>query len=654
MIEAMKKLSLWMLATENGISTTDVDAWYADAREHDADQLLKWMVEAPDDVERFYTLKPDATDDSVANLLVYDLTPLHRTRLPFCQPTGSQSAALGPIIKRTNANKKTGPSKKIQDTTVQAFEAIGATDSVWSAYFRDAHECFTRRTLVNASSGESYSTNHGAFNKAIEIINEKRTVLLSFETADGKLPGDVVPFQAYLMDVLAKTKYTTGKAPAVDGQSCSQCGTVGTVLPNAIKGAGINFTNIDREGAFPSMDVDECWKHYSLCGPCADLLYVFAFHFSDGFIASVAGEKALIIPSLTNDPTESRKFISEFRDWIATINKGQVKSREVGLLNLLSESNAITQLILLWADFGQRIDNVRGLVSDVLPSRLRELEVLNRTLTKSVSPAFPEQPVDGARFDLSLNFLDTLLKRPGGKKAKRENESKRLFDLKRSIVAAIYRGESLNPTRFYDEVMKTARWYLMQLIEDRNWGYLHREGVNKKGEPYLTFGGWIRHLAMLLNYLRNTGVLPMTTEIYEPQSNRLKPYFTKETAIDSNAKAYAFILGVLYGKVMQVQGARGVNVGSNALTWLKRLTLRGTDLPELYIKVREKLLAYDSERNSEVRAIITELGDLGTKTKSLADLNETEACYFLLLGQSLASKVLPKKQPDAASQVTSV
>lgn len=139
----------------------------------------------------------------------------------------------------------------------------------------------------------------------------------------------------------------------------------------------------------------------------------------------------------------------------------------------------------------------------------------------------------------------------------------------------------------------------------------------------------------------------MSREIYRPTCDRLKPYFSDETAIDDKAKAYAFMLGILYGKVMQVQAARGVNVGANALTWLKRLTLRGSDLPELYIKVREKLLAYEMERSSELREVVYELGELGTKTSSLANLSDTDTCYFLLLGQSLAIKILPTKEKQS-------
>jgi CRISPR-associated protein Csh1 len=88
-----------------------------------------------------------------------------------------------------------------------------------------------------------------------------------------------------------------------------------------------------------------------------------------------------------------------------------------------------------------------------------------------------------------------------------------------------------------------------------------------------------------------------------------------------------------------------VNVGANALTWLRRLSLSGRDLPELYVKVREKLLTYGTESSEAVREILTELGELGTSLKNF-DLDETTTCYFLLLGQSLAVKILPSKDRD--------
>lgn len=138
----------------------------------------------------------------------------------------------------------------------------------------------------------------------------------------------------------------------------------------------------------------------------------------------------------------------------------------------------------------------------------------------------------------------------------------------------------------------------------------------------------------------------MEENFYEPQMEQLKPFFGQESGINSPQKAYAFLLGVIYGKVLQVQGAKGINVGANALTWLKRLTLKGSDIPALYIKIRQKLLAYETEKSPEVRDLIAEIGRLGVKLGDKIELDETPTNYYLLLGQSLTTTILPKKEDD--------
>ncbi|MFH1077237.1 MAG: TM1802 family CRISPR-associated protein, partial [Pseudomonadota bacterium] len=170
------------------------------------------------------------------------------------------------------------------------------------------------------------------------------------------------------------------------------------------------------------------------------------------------------------------------------------------------------------------------------------------------------------------------------------------------------------------------------------------EGKKKTGEPYRTAAGWIRHIVWWLYYFKRLEVMKMEDKFYEPQMERLKPYFGLESGIDSPQKAYAFLLGALYGKVLQVQGAKGVNVGANALTWLKRLTLKGRDLPELYVKIREKLLAYETEKSEDVRELIAEIGNLGWRLGDNIELGEISTNYYLLLGQSLTTTILPKKE----------
>jgi CRISPR-associated protein Csh1 len=183
--------------------------------------------------------------------------------------------------------------------------------------------------------------------------------------------------------------------------------------------------------------------------------------------------------------------------------------------------------------------------------------------------------------------------------------------------------------------------------QGKAWNALYEGFSSKKNVGYLTLAGWVRQLARFLSYLRHVGVImPELQDIYQPQSDQLKPYFTPESAIDSREKAFAFILGVLYGKLLQVQAGRGVNVSANALTWLRRLSLSGRDLAELYVKIREKLLTYGTEGSPAVREVLTELGELGTRLGDRINLDEISTCYFLLLGQSLAVKILPSKDRD--------
>jgi CRISPR-associated protein Csh1 len=249
--------------------------------------------------------------------------------------------------------------------------------------------------------------------------------------------------------------------------------------------------------------------------------------------------------------------------------------------------------------------------------------------------------------DVALTLLRPLLHRPGGKKAKSHNESRRLFDLRRDIAEAVYHERPIPIGRFWDEIAKTARlhWDAACATDRPVYQLLYEGWSAKKKEPFLTLAGWVRQLARFLHYCRLIGVLPMPDpdRHYQPGAEVLKPYFGPESAIDSRAKAFAFILGALYGKLLQVQAARDVNVGANALTWLKRLTLAGTDLPELYVKVREKLMVYGTEGNATVRELVAELGELGTRLGTDIELDETQTCYFLLLGQSLAVKILPSK-----------
>ncbi len=209
----------------------------------------------------------------------------------------------------------------------------------------------------------------------------------------------------------------------------------------------------------------------------------------------------------------------------------------------------------------------------------------------------------------------------------------------------------------WKEVREVFEAYLLDAIERRDSYGLFNEGKSKKGETYLTMAGWVRHLCRFLYLLRKLEVYPQMDDWrYAPRTERFRRSFDAlfqdangRTGIDRPEKAYAFLLGALFGKLIQVQGARGVNVGANALPWLRRFTLTGKDLPELYVKIREKLMTYGTESSAAVRDVEEELGHLGTLLGTDIRLNQTETGYFLLLGQSLSRNLMPSDGRGRAS-----
>src|SRR5262249_11601367 len=129
-LEAMRELALSRLWNDlDKGSSPDPEAWYRWLRQNDMAQLFPYLVEDVDDEgkgkdkPRYYPLGPDATDPTVAVLEAHELKPTDGGKLPFNKPTGSQAAALGPLIKRTPASKgkPPGPSIKTQQTTLKAF-----------------------------------------------------------------------------------------------------------------------------------------------------------------------------------------------------------------------------------------------------------------------------------------------------------------------------------------------------------------------------------------------------------------------------------------------------------------------------------------------------------------------------------------------------
>jgi CRISPR-associated protein Csh1 len=657
MLEAIRELALDFLHDKlGGRADESPEIFYKRIRATEPERLFPFLVENSEeegdgkDRPRYYTLGPAEDDPNVAVLEACELKAGDSAKLPFNQSSGPNSPALGPVVKRTA--KKGGdlnsPKKVIQDRTLAYFKEVSEAAFPWSLYFAEVWACWARPVL-RSQSGTTSGPDRTAYSLALDQIREKKTVLVAFKDSTGRLPGEVPEYVDYLSQQLAEAKYlpdTTRK----QGMECPLCGNAPVdVFPNALRGAGINLANVNRAGAFPGIDASCAWKSFALCIDCADLLYVYCKHVAGAYLTRVAGETALAIPSLNVADPSRKRLITRLRDWV-TESGSKVTSRERQLVKVLGDQHSVNNITLLWAEFGNRIDDIRGIVTDVLPSRLNELSLRNEEFERLRLPIFPEIALEEFEYDLSLSMLRVLFHRPGGKKAKSRNESRRLFDLRRDIADAIYHTRPLPWERFWAEVHETARWHWEAACESNNcpYGLLYEGWSKKKNEGFLTAAGWVRQLTRFLHYCRLIGGYSMseTAPPYRPGCELLQPYIGPESGsgIDTDPKRFAFILGLLFGKLLQVQAARDVNVGANALTWLRRLTLAGKDLPELYVKVREKMLVYGTEANPSVRALVAELGELGVRLGSGINLDETQTCYFLLLGQSLAVKLMPSKE----------
>jgi CRISPR-associated protein Csh1 len=658
MLRAIRTLTLDYIFEKLGDKNNpriNLDKWYRDLRVTCPDKLLPFLVESIDNIEKIYILQADI-DKYTVKLSVEDMTKEKALRLPFKQ---YRARAIGPVMKRSNNKDEVSPSLTTQNATLEYFKKVGKSSAPWAGYFREISEIIDRpklkltdNSIIETGKNKKWLNTYSA---ALDLIpTTKGTVMVTIADKDGRWPGDRLEYRNYLINDLPKIKYCTSKVSFIEGKTCPLCGTSGVnIFPNALRGAGINLTNFDRVGVFNNINEMEAWKRYGLCSACADLLYIYKFHVlkkdlkkRNPFITHIAGDTAIVIPFTTLDYSVRRSIWRKVSDFVKNASS-DVEEDEASLLDILKDEKGILNLTFLWATVGQEISDVTGMITNVPRSRLTEISKFNYESREWRNLLFPETflRIKESNFipDLSLRALRTLFYRPGGKKSKNANESMKLQQLKKSIATSIYHKTKIPLSRFWDEIMITARGYWLEAIEKGSVYNLLYEGKKKTGESYITAAGWIRHLSWWIYYFKRLEVMKMEDNFYEPKIDQLKPFFGPESGINSSEKAYIFLLGVLYGKVLQVQYARGINVGANALSWLKRLTLKGSDIPGLYIKIRQKLLAYEIEKSSQVRDLITEIGRLGCLLGDKIELDETSTNYYLLLGQSLTMTILPKK-----------
>jgi CRISPR-associated protein Csh1 len=685
MLEDMRQLALQHLYKELD-GTGEPEVWYNDLRANAPEKLFPFLIEAARDsmAKNFYVLLPDPQDPDTALLEAREfIASLHGDKLPFVQSTGSQSPALGPVLKRSfNKDKGGGPSAKILLSTLQAFAEIATQEAPWSNYFAYAHALCSRFNLRFEGNLHYGTKDAPALVQAVRLIPEKVTAFLSILDSQNHLPGERSDYRSYLQTILATEKYSTGAIQSTSGTD-SLTNAADTVYPNALSGAGVNISNVDRAGVFSQMLEENAHKKFALSAASADLLYTFSFHLRPKFIGSVAGENALVLPTFqATDSSRKIRFLRDFERYVTDLSeKKTIDESEQKLAYFANQQDTIASITVVWASFGQKLEDVTGFIQNILPSRLSEISRVIDALPKS--PIFPQVEISYLEPDIAFNFLQPLLKRPGGAKTKKLNASPRLSALRRDIASSAYHKTAFPLEVFWTEAIVTAKEYLVEALKDGNTYGLTNEGEGKKG-GYLTLAGFIKHITRLLYLAKKLKILKeddmSQDESYETLTETGKQFFSvaeKTAGLNTKAKRYVFLLGSYYGRLLSIQASRGVNVGANALTWIKNLDLSHQDLGGLYGKIEEKISQYQSDptpvKNRKTQQILLKsdktaltIADLAnaralleiqqelahikiqlTDTK-LSELKSVDVIQFLLLGKALHKVVMPTKTKEEA------
>lgn len=667
MLQAMRVMGLDFLinALCGNAPVQDEEAWYKLLRWEHPEKVFPYLVESSEKIDRVYIIEK-IPDEECCRLLVEDLRADTAQLIPFFKPVGARSPQVGSVFKRTYSKTKVTPVRTTINSTMQLFQELSYSDQCWSEYFTSILRVLSvPRLSVDGHSIAWLETGRyeSMIECAVDNIKETDTVFLTVRNGDNRLPGECREYLNYLqVEHLSGNRYATRDAQAQANATCPLCFETGvTIYPNALRGSGINFMNMDRLGAFPRLDNLAAWKRFGLCTNCADLLYIFKNHVLAPrgrdvkirpFITRIAGDLALVLPE-SNANCDDRRAILRAVLKILDTSDSDMEIAEDDLLQELKEMRAIMNITFLWAKIGQEITEITGIITDIPPSRLSELSRFNTGAEGWSHILFSKPQVQKDQFyfkpDLAFFAFRDLFQRPGGSKARTVNESKQLSQLKRSLVAHMYHKTCINETRLWAEWLDTARWYLKEAIRENVTYGLRVEGVNKKtSEPFLTCARWIRHVAFWLYYFKKWGIMRMENSFYKPKMEELLPFFGEESGIDNREKAFAFLIGILFGRLLTVQGVREVRTTANALTWLRRLTLEGKDLPRLYVRIREKMFSYEMEKSLKIRSLLNEIAELGIQLGDAIELDEVKTNYYLLLGQSM-SGVLFKKEQTAIS-----
>jgi CRISPR-associated protein Csh1 len=591
-------------------------------------------------------------------------------KLIFRSTPGSQDACISPTWKVTKGNKELNAGDKKIKNTIEHFKRFieeaeknpKLKEDI--KIFSNVLEVFKAQKISMESEGQiTQQPFWDVFRNKKQSGKNKDGLNLFTIQINGKYPGEIPAIVKYSLNKIAERFYcpvSINFNPPTEEQTCSICNAEAELFPNVLAGVGINIANVDKPGFFPGVASENAGKAFPICAPCAEALYIAKFHVFSNLRQNISGHQALIIPHLveSEDKSEALEFVtSEYgrsRDDISGAER-----KEKGILRDLAENKGIATITFIIGDVGgQSVKNIRKVIPDVLPSRLSKIsEKINEINTahdaypniyvKSKAVRHPWQSKNQPPLTGNLDIIRKVL---GPPKHLKQKSGKKRPPFKASSVNTLDLLSAIFLKREYP--LKTL---LAEFSSKLSYDFLGALSDDDKNKPIYSIRGNVANMVHLLLFLDKLGVIEMKSgknfvSKYLEKHEGLKPLkdFLNEEArgLETEEKQYAFLVGLLFGKLVRIQQAR--QVSANALRWLKGLQLSPQDLQDIFMNTRKKLDAYSTPKTAwsgEMRGVAEAIGALGADIAKW-DISRKEIPYYLCLGQSLSDYYLPRKGID--------
>jgi CRISPR-associated protein Csh1 len=553
--------------------------------------------------------------------------------------TASQGTYITPTWKESPSKLKKTVKKYIKDHE--------ENDVDW---LKNAVKIFESNDIEIGELKEDGTLERKPFLETVEWAKKNKKIKVFSVRINGKYNAEIRELLNFSLKEKPKAIYQTNDARSfkIPGVGCSLCYKETELFPNVLSGVGINIANVDKFGFFPGVTRRNAGKAFPICAPCAEALYTAKVYVFPKLTQNISGHQALIIPHLleSEERGEDLNIIkSELNRLMRDL--GGAERTESGILKDLSGNKGISTVTFIIGDIlGQSVENIRKVIPDVLPSRLSNISQAIEDVNRVNDEYPPDHPWKSKYPPLkgNLRIIRDVLGLPkylqqkggGGRKPFKSSSVDTL-----NLLSAIF----LKRTYPIKDI-------LSEFSSKLSYDFLGALSGEDKNQPIYSIRNNIIYMVYLLSFLDRLEVIRMNSgnnfvNMYLEKHEGLKPLnnflSTEAKGLDTKEKQYAFLVGLLFGKLISFQQRRGV--ATSGLKWLKGLQLSPQDLMDIFVRTRGKLDDYSTPKSAwsgEMKGVAEAIGALGADIGDWS-ISRKEIPYYLCLGQSLSGYYLPGK-----------